>query len=94
VVGYRFVDGNTTPWRKSKYAEGVEVKDLGTADGRAMKSAQRRYRRRSDPRVAPRLGEHFFIIVTHFIARLDSPEAKEGFSAFLEKRRPGFSKFA
>lgn len=36
-----------------------------------------------------RIGEEF----THFYAQLTSPEAKEAFSAFFEKRRPDFSKF-
>ncbi len=34
--GYIFTDGNSTPWRKSSVAEGVEVKDLGTVNGRSM----------------------------------------------------------
>jgi enoyl-CoA hydratase/carnithine racemase len=36
-----------------------------------------------------RIGEEF----AHFYAQLQSPEAREAFSAFLEKRRPDFSKF-
>lgn len=35
-----------------------------------------------------RIGEEF----THFYAQLTSPEAKEAFAAFFEKRRPDFSK--
>lgn len=36
VRGYRFVDAQTTEWRASTFAEGVEVKDLGTSDGTSM----------------------------------------------------------
>ena len=36
VTGYHFMDATQASWRKSKFAEGVEVKDLGTADGRSM----------------------------------------------------------
>ncbi len=33
---YQITDSNTTEWRKSTFAEGVEVKDLGKANGREM----------------------------------------------------------
>lgn len=36
MSGYTFIDSNSTPWRKSTFAEGVEVKDLGSSDGRSM----------------------------------------------------------
>ncbi len=35
-VGFSFLDAEATPWRASTFAAGVEVKDLGSADGRAM----------------------------------------------------------
>jgi anti-sigma factor ChrR (cupin superfamily) len=35
-VSYQFNDANTASWRKSTFAEGIEVKDLGTSDGRSM----------------------------------------------------------
>jgi anti-sigma factor ChrR (cupin superfamily) len=35
-VSYQFNDANTVSWRKSTFAEGVEVKDLGTSDRRSM----------------------------------------------------------
>jgi hypothetical protein len=35
-VSYQFYDANAIPWRKSSFAEGIEVKDLGTSDGRSM----------------------------------------------------------
>jgi anti-sigma factor ChrR (cupin superfamily) len=31
-----FIDGESAPWRASTFAPGVEVKDLGRANGRAM----------------------------------------------------------
>jgi hypothetical protein len=34
--GYQFTDANTISWRKSTFAEGVEVKDLGSVDGCSM----------------------------------------------------------
>lgn len=33
---YQFIDANLAPWRPSTLADGVEVKDLGAADGRSM----------------------------------------------------------
>jgi len=36
MTGFSFTDSNATPWRQSTFAQGVEVKDLGTADGRSM----------------------------------------------------------
>ena len=33
---YQITDSNTTKWRKSTFAEGVEVKDLGKANGCEM----------------------------------------------------------
>jgi len=34
--GFTAVDSHSIPWRKSTFAPGVEVKDLGTADGQSM----------------------------------------------------------
>ena len=34
--GYDFVDPATMAWRASTFAPGIEVKDLGTSDGRSM----------------------------------------------------------
>ena len=34
--GISFVDSASTPWVPSRYARGVEVKNVGQADGRAM----------------------------------------------------------
>jgi anti-sigma factor ChrR (cupin superfamily) len=34
--GYSFVDSQSIPWRKSTFAPGIEVKDLGASDGRSM----------------------------------------------------------
>jgi len=33
---FTIVDGESAPWRASTFAPGVEVKDLGGANGRAM----------------------------------------------------------
>lgn len=36
MTGYTFTDAHATPWRPSTFATGVEVKDLGSSDGRSM----------------------------------------------------------
>ena len=36
MIGFSFVDSEAMPWRKSTFATGVYVKDLGTADGQSM----------------------------------------------------------
>ena len=36
MYGYSFVDSHSIAWRKSTFAPGIEVKDLGTSDGRSM----------------------------------------------------------
>lgn len=33
---YQFNDANALAWRASTFAAGIEVKDLGTSDGRSM----------------------------------------------------------
>jgi hypothetical protein len=35
-VDFQFNDANALAWRKSTFAEGVEVKDLSTSGGRSM----------------------------------------------------------
>ena len=34
--GYSSIDSSAIPWRKSTFAVGVDVKDLGSMDGRSM----------------------------------------------------------
>lgn len=36
LPAYAFTNANTLPWRPSAFAQGVSVKDLGAANGRAM----------------------------------------------------------
>ncbi|MBV8653780.1 MAG: cupin domain-containing protein [Alphaproteobacteria bacterium] len=36
MKGYQFRDAQSIGWRKSTFAAGIEVKDLGTANGRSM----------------------------------------------------------
>lgn len=36
MAEFQFIDSNSVTWRKSTFAAGVEVKDMGKADGREM----------------------------------------------------------
>lgn len=64
-----------------------KIAERPAASVRATKGLMRRWHA---PMVDAALREE----VRQFVARLDSPEAKEAFSAFFEKRKPDFSKFS
>ena len=68
VDGYQFTDATGLPWRKSKFAVGVEVKDLGSANGILINDEALEHAQLND-------GDRLHIGGFQFIVRF--PEPKE-----------------
>jgi enoyl-CoA hydratase/carnithine racemase len=69
---------------------GEAAKKLAEKPAASLRVTKRLMKRAWMPAIEAALAEE----IRHFGERLGSPEAKEAFSAFLEKRKPDFSKFA
>ena len=62
---------------------------LATLPPESLKLTKRLMKQAQAPEVQARIAEEGRL----FVERLASPEAKEAMSAFLEKRKPDFSRF-
>jgi anti-sigma factor ChrR (cupin superfamily) len=67
--GYSFVDSNSIRWRRSTFAVGIEVKDLGSSDGQSMQLV------RFEPGTSFPLHTH---IGPEFIYLLETEAVQEG----------------
>jgi enoyl-CoA hydratase/carnithine racemase len=69
---------------------GDAARKLAEKPAASVRLSKRLMKRAWMPAIEAALAEE----IRHFGERLGSPEAKEAFSAFLEKRKPDFAKFA
>ena len=68
---------------------------FGTANDRSLKAYQRRVPQINalEPAMAALSDEALRAKTVEFRERLQSPEAREAFTAFFERRQPDFSRF-